>query len=419
MHTYFTDFDKLGPSPQPRLSRPIGFVLPQHHPFPFDQNGNNGSNGFVFNPSSGVFPPLPTPQNSSSNTTGYLRSQSFPYGNPPFPSNIPYSNSSNSYRYSTSITGVFDTNTNAAFEKPGSSRVSPASAPVFEKLKTSDERKPNSSQISCNSKSTSEKPKSSLYSNLSSQVKMMSDDLIDLGQDDGRNVLESFDPLFERSKEEIKSSPKIQPQQRISMPVQKGASQKVPTFDQDIEPKKEDPESGGGGGSREDSTPPPPPGQTANASSDGSIASGISESDFGWKSEMSLYPPLPPISNSLYGTLEKATDQTDQSSLYDSYNQFEYLYAVSVSSDSSFYWHPYDSVPPSQGGPIYSPSSPSGTSSTTNFPPGQIREKFSSKSSDRKRSSYQVILITFGVSRDLQLNSHVRMAYYNLQYSYF
>jgi len=341
--------------------------MPQPQLFPFDRNGNSSKGLMMSSNSPNVIPS--SSSNISNNipgTSGLLnRSQSFPY---PFLSNIPTpptNNTPKNFRYSTAMSPAF--NANFGFEKFVGNN---STTKTFDNIKTDKVDTSVNSTNNIKFPGPDIKPRA-LYSNLSNQVKSLTEDLIDLGQDDGRNILESFDPLFEPVKEEVP-----QPSLQTATP----AIISLP----------------GDGRSRSPLVSGEPVYASVNKRKSVIVADSTdyanvipgssSSAASGWKSDISLYPTLPPVSESLYGSLEKAPDQTDQSMLYDNYSHFEYLAAVSsISSESSFYYQPYGSVTQSQHG-----STISSTSSQSSVAPGQIRDKFSKKSSNRKRSSYQV-----------------------------
>jgi hypothetical protein len=159
-----------------------------------------------------------------------------------------------------------------------------------------------------------------LYKNLRDEVKSLTEDLIDLGQDNGKNILEDFDPLFDKTKDEI--------QQRVSA---QSSSSRLPPY----------------------GLYPPP--VVLPISIDKNVPESEDNctwSNYGWKSDVSLYPNLPPPTS-----MPGSECGDHQSILYDAYNQFEYLYAVS-SESSSFYWHPNEASPYSVDVPP-SPSRPS------------------------------------------------------------
>jgi hypothetical protein len=167
------------------------------------------------------------------------------------------------------------------------------------------------------------------------------DDLIDLGQDDGRNVLETFDPLFDKS-----------PPQPLQLPKEETSSSSPPML---IHPSRITGQQSPKTITEITTKLPSPPRDVHNISQE-TETDQIPSSNYGWKSDISLYPSLPPAAS--YDTFQSrvSSESGDPSILYDAYNQFEYLYQVSISSEtSSFYWHPSDVSP---GGPP-SPSRPS------------------------------------------------------------
>lgn len=202
----------------------------------------------------------------------------------------------------------------------------------------------------------------------------LTNDLIDLGQDDGTNVLEYFDPLF--SKPSVVVNP---PQHRENMPALKNNS-----FLMESEESKLPSTNGNKNGTSVSSV---------EASTSATTNNAYSSPTYGWKSEISLYPSLPPPSSGLYDTLDLSAESRDQSFIYDAYNQFEYLYAVSISSESSNYCYPYDIVPCTQSPTTLTPlPAPTNTTQSSGYvPTHSVR---SSKESGKKSSSYQVINYT-------------------------
>lgn len=225
-----------------------------------------------------------------------------------------------------------------------------------------------------------------LYKALTEQVRSLTsqtNDLIDLGQDDGRNVLETFD------------KPALPPTQIVPEAVPVVAMRnhsKSPKIESIKLPPSRDKDGGGGDAvflSEFDET---------DRKSDGSASSrpaSVVSSNYGWKSDISLYPSLPPSATS-YDTLQSrvGSEAGDPSILYDAYNQFEYLYQVSISSEtSSFYWHPSDASPYSSGAPP-SPSRPPEYVSSQSVRMAKARRR----SSDNSVSVRWVLLYLFSIS---------------------
>lgn len=200
-----------------------------------------------------------------------------------------------------------------------------------------------------------------LYKNLEDEIR----DLIDLGQDDGRNVLEAFDPLFDKpslqqqqQQQYHEEQPQIVPELSPPLPPSSTTQQQQPpTANKGTTSIRDDMTTRSSNVLAETTSTTTP--ETDQSGGPSSLMS--TKSMYGWKSDISLYPSLSTPTS--YDTLQSSrvgSDAGDAASiLYDAYNQFEYLYQVSISSESSsFYWHPNDASPYSSGAPP-SPSRPS------------------------------------------------------------
>lgn len=162
--------------------------------------------------------------------------------------------------------------------------------------------------------SSSARKSTTAYSLLSEQLKSMSmsDDLIDLGQTDGRNILEYFDPLVIKEKGAEDGKTVVKP----------------PDGDEEVKRRQQQTQEQQqkGRAHREDSV--------ISVQSSASMASTAASFNYFSGPSMSLYPSLQEFQSEV--GIEKDKDSEDASSFYDVYNPFEYILTVSSNSSSTY-----------------------------------------------------------------------------------